>query len=148
MNCINRACSTLGHELAHAAVWVISHSKEGHGQIWQGWMQRIHVLYPGFDMSTRHGYAIHKPHRWQCQACNSLESRHSKSVKPTDAWCVLACAREAHQPTHIFQLTPCVPARPNRSKRCGAPGRLKYLGDKNWHSRFVLPNVRSIESRS
>lgn len=96
--------STLGHELAHAAVWVISHSSEGHGRIWSGWMQQIHALYPGFDLSTRHGYAIHKPFQWRCQACNSVESRHSKSVKPTDS-----------------------------CKVCGAPGRLDYLGkfDKN-----------------
>ena len=33
--------NTLGHELAHAAVWVISHSSEGHGKVWMGWMQQV-----------------------------------------------------------------------------------------------------------
>ena len=91
--------NTLGHELAHAAVWVISHSSEGHGKIWMGWMQQIHALYPGFDVSTRHGYAIHKPHRWRCDKCTSFEERHSKSVKVTDS-----------------------------CKFCGTAGSLEYLG--------------------
>lgn len=85
--------------LRSAAVWVISQSSEGHGRIWAGWMQRVHRLYPGFDLSTRHGYEIHKPFRWQCEACSSFEERHSKSMKDDTACRV-----------------------------CGTKGRLTYLG--------------------
>lgn len=34
-------------------------------------MRRVHVLYPGFDLSTRHGYAIHKPYRWEQKAATA-----------------------------------------------------------------------------
>eukprot|EP01052_Picozoa_sp_SAG31_P036388 SAG31_NODE_4533_length_3158_cov_3.140569_2_plen_192_part_00 len=79
--------NTLGHELCHAATWVVSKSSEGHGNIWAGWMRRVHVLYPGFDLSTRHGYSIHKPYRWECTACTGYEQRHSKSVHEKEASC-------------------------------------------------------------
>jgi predicted SprT family Zn-dependent metalloprotease len=100
--------NTLGHELCHAATWVISKSSEGHGRVWGAHMRAVHALYPGFDLSTRHGYVIHKPYRWSCSRCTSLEERHSKSLDTAKTAC----------------------------KVCGARGQFKYLGkfNKDGHS--------------
>ena len=53
---------------------VISRSSEGHGGVWAGWMQKVHTVYPGFDLSTRHGYAIHKVRASQHRCVSDLQS--------------------------------------------------------------------------
>ena len=53
---------------------VISRSSEGHGKVWGGWMQKVHAVYPGFDLSTRHGYAIHKVRPSQRRRVRDLQS--------------------------------------------------------------------------
>lgn len=63
---------------------------------------------------------------------SGLQQPRVPALKVGQADRCLVCssfAYEAHHPTPIFRLTLNVPARPNRSKRCGAPGRLEYLGD-------------------
>lgn len=59
---------TLAHEMCHVAAWMISHEyDQHHGKAFWHWAKRFEALVDDIQVTTKHDYEVHKPHRWQCQ---------------------------------------------------------------------------------
>ena len=79
---------TLLHEMCHAAQWLLDgQMRPPHGEAFQRWASIATRAFPQYRVTTTHNYAIHKPHRWRCQTCGQLVSRHSKSFKNEEFRC-------------------------------------------------------------
>ncbi|XP_043221444.1 nucleolar and coiled-body phosphoprotein 1-like [Amphibalanus amphitrite] len=83
-----RLRDTLVHELCHAAAWVVSGYRGGHGPVWRGWAARVQRRFPELPPVTRcHSYQIHCKYTYRCTGCGYSFGRHSKSLDVTRKVC-------------------------------------------------------------
>ena len=77
----DRLRDTLIHEMCHAAAWVISGYRDGHGPIWKSWAQRAMNRFPELPIIDRcHNYTIRTKYTYRCVKCGYSIGRHSKSL--------------------------------------------------------------------
>ena len=58
------------HEMCHAASWIISGYKDGHGPIWKNWAARAMKRFPELPVIARcHSYEIRTKYVYRCQGC-------------------------------------------------------------------------------
>ncbi len=77
----DRLRDTLIHEMCHAASWVITGYKDGHGPIWKDWARRCTARFPELPLVSRcHTYKIRTKYSYQCMSCGYSVNRHSKSI--------------------------------------------------------------------
>ena len=66
----DRLRDTLVHEMCHAASWIISGYKDGHGPIWKNWAARAMKRFPELPVIARcHSYEIRTKYVYRCQGC-------------------------------------------------------------------------------
>jgi predicted SprT family Zn-dependent metalloprotease len=77
----SRLNATLLHELCHVAAWLVQGvARPPHGVEFKAWADIASGRYPMHQVERCHSYAIHAPHRYECQTCGCAYKRHSKSV--------------------------------------------------------------------
>ena len=70
MDSPDRLRDTLVHEMCHAASWIISGYKDGHGPIWKNWAHRAENRFPELPVIKRcHSYEIRTKYVYRCQTC-------------------------------------------------------------------------------
>ncbi|XP_076062520.1 uncharacterized protein LOC143037841 isoform X2 [Oratosquilla oratoria] len=76
-----RLRDTLIHEMCHAAAWIISGYKDGHGPLWKAWSARAMRTFPELPLISRcHSYEIACKYTYKCTQCGYSIGRHSKSL--------------------------------------------------------------------
>ncbi|MCL4119595.1 UNVERIFIED_CONTAM: hypothetical protein GTU68_028040, partial [Idotea baltica] len=76
-----RLRDTLIHELCHAASWIISGYKDGHGPLWKSWASKAMCMFPELPLISRcHSYDINCKYTYKCNKCGYSIGRHSKSL--------------------------------------------------------------------
>ncbi|XP_037789346.1 uncharacterized protein LOC119584767 [Penaeus monodon] len=76
-----RLRDTLIHELCHAAAWIISGYKDGHGPLWKAWAAKATSTFPELPAISRcHSYEIACKYTYRCTRCSYSIGRHSKSL--------------------------------------------------------------------
>ncbi|XP_053638684.2 uncharacterized protein [Cherax quadricarinatus] len=76
-----RLRDTLIHELCHAAAWIISGYKDGHGPLWKAWAAQAVRTFPELPAINRcHSYEISCKYTYRCTRCLHSIGRHSKSL--------------------------------------------------------------------
>ncbi|XP_071534384.1 uncharacterized protein [Panulirus ornatus] len=76
-----RMRDTLIHELCHAAAWIISGYKAGHGPLWKAWAAKAIHTFPELPPISRcHSYEISCKYTYRCTHCSYSIGRHSKSL--------------------------------------------------------------------
>ncbi|XP_037072312.1 acidic repeat-containing protein-like [Pollicipes pollicipes] len=113
-----RLRDTLVHELCHAAAWVVSGDRGGHGPVWRGWAGRVQRRFPELPPVSRcHSYEIRCKYTYRCTRCGYSFGRHSKSLDTQRKVCgrchgrfecVLTAALE--RPAGAAPATPRTPA--------------------------------------
>jgi len=77
----DRLRDTLIHEMCHAASWIISGYRDGHGPLWKTWANKAMVRFPELPVIDRcHSYAIRTKFTYKCEKCGYCIGRHSKSL--------------------------------------------------------------------
>jgi len=77
----DRLRDTLIHEMCHAASWVISGYRDGHGPLWKTWANKAMVRFPELPVIGRcHSYKIRTKFTYKCEKCGYCVGRHSKSL--------------------------------------------------------------------
>ena len=77
----DRLRDTLIHEMCHAAAWVVSGYRDGHGPVWKNWARRCRLRFPELPLITRcHSYVIRTKYTYRCDDCGQEIHRHSKSL--------------------------------------------------------------------
>ncbi|KAF8917564.1 SprT-like family-domain-containing protein [Mucidula mucida] len=80
-----RILLTMAHEMCHLACWIINKKhNENHGALFKDWAARVEYERPDIHVSTTHDYEIAYKFEWQCEVCDLVYGRHSKSIKPKD----------------------------------------------------------------
>jgi predicted SprT family Zn-dependent metalloprotease len=77
----HRLKQTLGHEMCHAAAWLIDGvCKPPHGETFWKWARRLESSVSGMSVTTCHSYDINTPFKFMCtnDSCCKVYSRHSK----------------------------------------------------------------------
>ncbi|EKM83652.1 hypothetical protein AGABI1DRAFT_123986 [Agaricus bisporus var. burnettii JB137-S8] len=93
LDCDERIRNTLSHEMCHLATWVIDKKlDENHGKLFKYWASKVTKRRPDIEISTRHDYEISYPYKWECQNCQKIYGRYSKSIRPDE--CVCGACRE------------------------------------------------------
>lgn len=88
LDCDERIRNTLSHEMCHLASWIINgNPKEGHGQIFKAWADKVMIKRPETEITTRHNYEISYPFEWKCEKCSKIYGRYSKSIRPDECVC-------------------------------------------------------------
>ena len=68
----DRLRDTLVHEMCHAASWIISGYRDGHGPIWKNWATRAMNRFPELPVIARcHSYEIRTKYVYRCQSCKT-----------------------------------------------------------------------------
>ncbi|XP_066981869.1 uncharacterized protein [Macrobrachium rosenbergii] len=76
-----RLRDTLIHEMCHAAAWIISGYKDGHGPLWKSWAAKARSVFPELPaITTCHSYEINCKYTYRCTKCSYSIGRHSKSL--------------------------------------------------------------------
>lgn len=76
-----RLRDTLIHEMCHAAAWIISGYKDGHGPLWKLWAAKARSVFPELPaITTCHSYKINCKYTYRCTGCSYSIGRHSKSL--------------------------------------------------------------------
>jgi len=84
----DRLRDTLIHELCHAASWIISGVKAGHGPVWKKWTLRANFVHQDLPPISRcHSYTINAKYTYRCSRCGNTFGRHSKSVNLEKSRC-------------------------------------------------------------
>ena len=77
----DRLRDTLIHEMCHAASWIISGYRDGHGPLWRTWAEKAMRRYPELPVIDRcHSYQIETKYTYKCVQCGYSIGRHSKSL--------------------------------------------------------------------
>jgi len=77
----DRLRDTLVHEMCHAASWIISGYRDGHGPLWRTWAEKAMQRFPELPVIDRcHSYQIRTKYNYVCVSCNYTIGRHSKSL--------------------------------------------------------------------
>jgi predicted SprT family Zn-dependent metalloprotease len=88
LDCDERIRNTLSHEMCHLACWIINgNPKEGHGQAFKAWANKVMIKRPEIEITTRHNYEISYPFEWKCEKCSKVYGRYSKSIRPDECVC-------------------------------------------------------------
>ncbi|KAL6300289.1 SprT-like family-domain-containing protein [Sparassis latifolia] len=88
LDCNERIRNTLSHEMCHLACWIINKDpKEGHGQIFKEWADKVMSARPDILVTTKHSYEITYKYEWKCEKCDKIYGRHSKSINPDECVC-------------------------------------------------------------
>ncbi|KAG2149761.1 SprT-like family-domain-containing protein [Suillus cothurnatus] len=88
LDCDERIRNTLSHEMCHLACWIINgNPKEGHGQAFKAWANKVMIKRPEIEITTRHNYEISYPFEWRCEKCSKVYGRYSKSIRPDECVC-------------------------------------------------------------
>lgn len=86
----DRLRDTLIHEMCHAAAWIKSGVRDGHGSFWKAWAARAMAAFPELPIIARcHSYVIRTKFTYLCQKCGQRIDRHSKSINVTTQSCKL-----------------------------------------------------------
>jgi len=77
----DRLRDTLVHEMCHAASWIISGYRDGHGPLWKTWAEKAMTRFPELPIIDRcHDYQIRTQYTYKCGKCGYSIDRHSKSI--------------------------------------------------------------------
>jgi len=77
----DRLRDTLIHEMCHAASWIISGYRDGHGPLWRTWAEKAMQRFPELPVIDRcHSYQIRTKYTYRCEKCGYSIGRHSKSL--------------------------------------------------------------------
>lgn len=77
----DRLRDTLVHEMCHAASWVVSGYRDGHGPLWRRWAELAMERFPELPVIDRcHAYKIRTKYSYRCVNCGYTIGRHSKSL--------------------------------------------------------------------
>jgi len=77
----DRLRDTLIHEMCHAASWIISGYRDGHGPLWRTWAEKAMARFPELPVIDRcHSYQIRTKYTYRCEKCGYSIGRHSKSL--------------------------------------------------------------------
>eukprot|EP00092_Neocalanus_flemingeri_P037609 GFUD01040945.1.p1 GENE.GFUD01040945.1~~GFUD01040945.1.p1 ORF type:complete len:876 (+),score=218.63 GFUD01040945.1:336-2630(+) len=81
IDCGDRLRDTLIHEMCHAASWIISGYRDGHGPLWRTWAEKAMNRFPELPVIDRcHSYQIRTKYTYRCEKCGYSIGRHSKSL--------------------------------------------------------------------
>ena len=81
LDCGDRLRDTLIHEMCHAASWIISGYRDGHGPLWRTWAEKAMQRFPELPVIDRcHSYQIRTKYTYRCEKCGYSIGRHSKSL--------------------------------------------------------------------
>jgi predicted SprT family Zn-dependent metalloprotease len=85
----DRLRDTLLHEMCHAATWIISGKRDGHGKVFKSWGQQASNTFPELPPTTRcHNYVIDTKYAYICNKnCGNKIMRHSKSFDTSKRLC-------------------------------------------------------------
>jgi len=84
----DRLRDTLIHEMCHAASWVVSGYRDGHGPLWRRWAEQAMKRFPELPVIDRcHAYAIRTKYSYKCVNCGYTIGRHSKSLDTSRKVC-------------------------------------------------------------
>ncbi|XP_020609888.1 acidic repeat-containing protein-like isoform X2 [Orbicella faveolata] len=92
----DRLRDTLIHEMCHAAAWMISGVKAGHGAVWKKWTLRANRAHQDLPPISRcHSYTINAKYTYRCtnNNCANIFGRHSKSVNLEKSRCAYCHSR-------------------------------------------------------
>ncbi|XP_058279226.1 germ cell nuclear acidic protein isoform X2 [Hirundo rustica] len=68
----DRLRDTLIHEVCHAATWLISGVRDGHGRFWRFYANKSAVIHPELPVVTRcHSYEINYKYTYECVRCKA-----------------------------------------------------------------------------
>jgi predicted SprT family Zn-dependent metalloprotease len=127
----SRLNATLLHELCHVAAWLVQGaSKPPHGPEFKAWADVASKRYPMCQVERCHSYAIHAPHRYECQTCGCPYKRHSKSVDTDKHVCGMCHGPLVYQ--GVFD-------------RLGTPRKPRKESD---YAQFVKVNFAAVKKRS
>ena len=77
----DRLRDTLIHELCHAAAWIVSGYRDGHGPIWKAYGRKARSAFSELPIIDRcHSYNIRTKFQYKCTRCGYTIGRHSKSL--------------------------------------------------------------------
>ncbi|CAG0891745.1 unnamed protein product [Darwinula stevensoni] len=89
-----RLRDTMIHELCHAAAWLVTGCKGGHGPVWKSWTQKALKAFPNLPPITRcHYYEINCRYQYVCTGCGYKIGRHSKSLDINRKVCGVCMAK-------------------------------------------------------
>ncbi|XP_064525736.1 germ cell nuclear acidic protein [Pseudopipra pipra] len=92
----DRLRDTLIHEVCHAATWLISGVRDGHGRFWRFYANKSAVIHPELPVVTRcHSYEINYKFTYECAQCKAKIGRHSKSLDTERFVCAFCGGRLA-----------------------------------------------------
>uniref|UniRef100_A0A0N7ZDR3 SprT-like domain-containing protein n=1 Tax=Scylla olivacea TaxID=85551 RepID=A0A0N7ZDR3_SCYOL len=94
IDCAERLRDTLIHEMCHAAAWIISGYKDGHGPLWKAWAGKARAVFPELPAINRcHSYQIQCKYTYRCTRCSYSIGRHSKSLDTNRKVCGLCLGK-------------------------------------------------------
>ena len=73
-----RLCSTLCHEMCHAATWIINKGIRGHGKTFNDWQNKAKALYPQIETGSCHKYEIAYKFKYKCLRCQTVAGKWTK----------------------------------------------------------------------
>jgi predicted SprT family Zn-dependent metalloprotease len=127
----SRLNATLLHELCHVAAWLVQGvSRPPHGEEFRAWADIASARYPMHQVERCHSYAIHAPHRYECQTCGCAYKRHSKSVDTDKQVCGKCRGRIVYRGVFDQLGTPLKPRK------------------ESGYARFVRVNYAAVKERS
>ena len=104
LTCADRLRDTLIHEMCHAASWIISGYRDGHGSIFKSWACRATKTFTDLPFISRcHNYVIDTKFAYICQDCGHHYKRHSKSIDTQKQRCG-KCSAKGPPKTGLLEL--------------------------------------------
>ncbi|KAL3283413.1 hypothetical protein HHI36_006558 [Cryptolaemus montrouzieri] len=77
----DRLRDTLIHEMCHAATWIVSQVRSGHGDHWKAWANKARQIFPELPpIKTCHNYQVNTKYVYKCTGCGYSIGRHRKSL--------------------------------------------------------------------
>ncbi|XP_045138974.1 uncharacterized protein LOC123520604 [Portunus trituberculatus] len=147
IDCAERVRDTLIHEMCHAAAWIISGYKDGHGPLWKAWAGKARAAFPELPAINRcHNYQIQCKYTYRCTRCQYSIGRHSKSLdtnKKVCGYCLGKFELLVNSKTQKDQskATPGTPACNPRTPK--TPGPFALFVKENYGSiKKSTPNVK------
>ncbi|XP_050716060.1 uncharacterized protein LOC126998430 isoform X1 [Eriocheir sinensis] len=134
-----RLRDTLIHELCHAAAWIISGYKDGHGPLWKAWAAKARAVFPELPAISRcHSYQIQCKYTYRCTRCSYSIGRHSKSLDMEKKVCGYCYGKFELLVNHKTQkgqqkVTPSIPSQ-GPPKTPKTPGPFAVFVKKNYGS--------------
>jgi len=114
----DRLRDTLIHEMCHAASWIISGYRDGHGPLWRTWAEKAMQRFPELPVIDRcHSYQIRTKYNYVCVSCNYTIGRHSKSLDTEKKVCGHCHGRFKL----VVNATNVSSAKPNSNKAPATP---------------------------